>query len=47
MDCLYLPCMTDANTMVHITQDEFEELVCKDASCISESKEGVIRKHCS
>lgn len=39
-----LPCVRDAHDMIYITQRKLEQLVCHDASSITEAKERVIGK---
>jgi hypothetical protein len=41
-----LPCMTDANDMVHIAQRELEKFVSEDAGSIGEAEQRMIREHC-
>lgn len=36
--------MTDANDMIHVTQDEFEQLVSQDTASIGKSEKRVVRK---
>lgn len=42
-----VPCIADADDMVHITQRELEQLVGKNASSVGKPKQGVIREDCS
>jgi hypothetical protein len=38
--------MTDTNNMIHITQDELQQLVRQDACCIGKTKQRMIRENC-
>jgi hypothetical protein len=36
--------MRDANNVIHVTEREFEHLVCEDGASVGKAKEGVICK---
>lgn len=37
--------MADTDDVVHITQTEFEQLICHDARRVTESEETMVREH--
>lgn len=44
-DCRNTPSMRNADNVINVAQGELEQLVCHDASSITEAKERVVREN--
>lgn len=41
---IYIPSVADTDAVVHVAQNEFQELVRQDTACIRKTEQAVIRE---